>query len=168
MNSRYKPKKRMQAHSRVVATSTPIWVSEPSPSLKTVTIKTSGTTAMSCISRIPKAWRPCTLSISARATNRRSTTAVLLSVTIAPMVRARGTENPKNIETAAVSDMVTTTCAVPPASAASPKPRNLCHENSRPMVNSSIATPNSASPLTSVELLINCRALGPTRVPAAR
>ncbi len=95
------------------------------------------------------------LSISARDTSSRRTTVVLLSATIAPMARAVRQDIPKNNAVTVPRPMVTMTCAVPPPSAAAPNRRNLCQENSRPIVNSNKATPSSANALTSDALEMN-------------
>ncbi len=123
---------------------------------------------MSCINSTPSASRPCRLSISERDASVRSTHAVLLSVTTAPMTYAPDNPYPNPSAIAPKTSVVTRICPAPPISADPPSPLSLGQENSSPIVNSSSETPSSAStciPSPSPTIPIAC---GPSSIPAAR
>ncbi|CAB5079423.1 hypothetical protein D3OALGB2SA_405 [Olavius algarvensis associated proteobacterium Delta 3] len=102
-------------------------------------------------------------SIAAVSTRMRSTTAVELSATMIPMsialpVPKNGKKTPKKMPP------VTRICSNPAKMIFAPKALSRWNENSRPMENSSRATPISAT-LTMASVLNN---RGPATAPAAR
>ena len=140
------------------------WVGVPSPP-RAATSSTSGITAMSCTSKMPRAKRPCTESTSARRASTGITTPVDDRAKTAPKARPAFTSNPKSRDTPTARPMVATICSTPVSRAVTPSRRSRDQLNSRPMVNISSVTPRSAMAVIS-RLSISCSMLGPSSSPA--
>lgn len=107
-------------------------------------------------------------SISPRSTSTRRTAAVLLRQIIAPMATDVVKGSPHIRHASAPRINVVTTCAAPQSRVDLPKPMTRFHENSRPRLNRSRATPSSAIDSICCSALTIARLPGPPMTMPAR
>ena len=136
----------------------------------------SGTTAKSWNSKMPRMRRPCSLSSSARSDIIFTTMAVLLmamvpasaSAVCQPMSQAPPSHCASTSAPAMPSTTVSSTCSSPRPKTKRRMARSLERLNSRPIENIRNTTPNSPRWRTPSEFCASAKACGPIKIPALR